>query len=85
MIDSLQSTEGIVVWSPQSLILVLNDLKPRVFYQLTARMGSGTKGRSFGLSLLLKKISCVVPILRKLETGSGSKKSRYFIEQDHRA
>ena len=59
-----------------------NDLKPRVFYQLTARMGSGTKGRSFGLSLLLKKISCVVPILRKLETGLGSKKSRYF---GHRA
>lgn len=64
------------------MILVLNDLKPRVFYQLTTRMESGTKGRSFGLSLLLKKISCVVPILRKLETGLGSKKSRYF---GHRA
>ena len=37
-------------------------------------MGSGTKERSFGLSLLLKKISCVVHILRKLETGLVSKK-----------
>ena len=89
MIDSLQSTEGIVVghlshwlwcWMIWNLVCFTSNCQNGEWDQ-RAQFWSP----KFGLSLLLRKISKVVRILRKLETGLVSKKVVSVIEQDHGA